>query len=134
MKNRQTTIAATCLATLVMAFALVVPAEADWTRMEETTHMTFKHAVRLPGVTLPAGRYVFQLNENKQAVWILSEDNSKVFGPYLIVPRVRTESTDKRVVIVDRSSEAEAVPTIRAWFGRGEQRGHEFIYPTRGRS
>ncbi len=124
MKNRHTTIAG-IFATLLMAFAVVVPAQADWTR--DTTHMTFKHAVRLPGVTLPAGRYVFELNESKQAVWILSEDNSDVFGPYLIQPRRRIESTTKRVVIFDRSSEARGVPTIRAWFGAHREQGHEFI-------
>ncbi len=126
MKNRHTTIAG-IFATLLMAFAVVVPAQADWTRMNDTTHMTFKHAVRLPGVTLPAGRYVFRLNDGKQAVWIFSEDNSKVFGPYLILPRRRIESTTERVVIFDRSPEAGGVPTIRAWFGRHREQGHEFM-------
>ncbi len=126
MKNRQTTIAG-IFATLLMAAAVVVPAQADWTRMEDTTHKTFTHAVRLPGVTLPSGRYVFQLNESKQAVWILSEDNSDVFGPYLVVPRRRTESTTKRVVILDRSPDASGVPTILAWFGPHREQGHEFI-------
>ncbi len=132
MKHRHATITAICFAALVMAFAPFAPAEAN-SAGGETTHMTFKHPVRIPGVTLPAGGYVFQLNDNKQAVWIFSEDNSKVFGPYLILPRHRIESTTKRVVIFDRSPEAGGVPTIRAWFGRHRQQGHEFIYPN-GRS
>ncbi len=132
MKHRHATITAICFAALVMAFAPFAPAEAN-SALGETTHMTFRHAVRIPGVTLPAGRYVFQLNDGRQAVWIFSEDNSKVFGPYLILPRRRIESTTKRVVIFDRSPEAGGVPTIRAWFGRHRQQGHEFIYPN-GRS
>ncbi len=127
MKNRHTTIAG-IFATLLMAFAVAVPAQADWTRMEDTTHMTFKHAVRLPGVTLPAGRYVFQLNDSRDFVRIFSEDNSKVFGPYLVNTRRRIPSTTKRVVMFDRSLEAGGVPTIRAWWSGYREQGHEFVY------
>ena len=133
MRNRQTTIAALCVATLAMAFAVVAPTEANGVGVNDTTHMTFKHPVRIPGVTLPAGRYVFQLNQNRDAVWIVSAEDGKVFGPYLTLPRRRIESTAKRVVIFDRSPEARGVPTIRAWFGPHREQGHEFIYPN-GRS
>ncbi len=133
MRNRQTTIAAICVATLAMAFAVVAPAEVNGAGVNDTTHMTFKHPVRVPGVTLPAGRYVFQLTQSRDAVWIVSEEDGKVFGPYLTLPRHRIESTTKRVVVFDRSLEAGDVPTIRAWFGRHRQQGHEFIYPA-GRS
>ena len=127
MKHRHATITAIGFAALVMAFAPYAPAEANWAGMDNTTHMTFKYPVRIPGVTLPAGRYVFQLNDSKQAVWIFSEDNNKVFGPYLTIPRRRLESTTKRVVIFDRSPEAGGVPTILGWFGRNREQGHEFI-------
>ena len=70
---------------------------------------------------------MFQLNDSKRAVWIFSEDNNKVFGPYLTLPRRRLESTTKRVVIFDRSPEAGGVPTILAWFGPNREQGHEFI-------
>ena len=127
MKHRHATIAAICFATLAMAFAVGAPAEANWAGVNATTHMTFKHPVRIPGVTLPAGRYVFQLSDSTRAVWIFSEDHSKVLGPYLILPRRRNESTTKRVVSFDRSPEAGGVPAIRAWFGRGEEQGYEFM-------
>ena len=133
MKHRHAAITAIGFAALVMAFAPYAPAEANGAGMDNTTHMTFKHPVRIPGVTLPAGRYVFQLNDSKQVVWIFSEDNSEVFGPYLILPRLRVESTTKRVVIFDRSPEAGGVPTILAWFSRHRRTGHEFMYPN-GRS
>ena len=129
MKHRRATITTIGLAALVMAFAPVTPAEANWAGagVSNTTHMTFKHPVRIPGVTLPAGRYVFQLNDSKKVAWIFSEDNSEVFGPYLILPRRRLESTTKRVVMFDRSPEAGGVPAIRAWFGRHREQGYEFM-------
>ena len=134
MKHRHATITAICFAALVMAFAPFAPAEAN-SKGSDTTHMTFKHPVRIPGVTLPAGRYVFQLNDSRDWVRIFSEDNSKVFGPYLIMPRRRIGSTTKRAVIFDRSPEAGGVPRIRAWFGQGHPSadadwngGYEFIY------
>ena len=129
MKHRHATITAIGFAALLMAFAPYAPAEANGpgAGMDRTTHMTFQHPVRIPGVTLPAGRYVFQVNDSKQAVWIFSEDNREVFGPYLISPRRRLESTTKRVVIFDRSPEAGGVPAIRGWFGRHREQGHEFV-------
>ena len=56
MKHRHATITAILFATLVMAFAPYAPAEANWAGVDNTTHMTFKHPVRIPGVTLPGGQ------------------------------------------------------------------------------
>ena len=38
-----------------------VPAEAAFDYDNKTTHMTFEHAVRVPGATLPAGHYLFSV-------------------------------------------------------------------------
>ena len=131
MKYRHATITA-IFAALVMAFTPFAPAEAN-SNGSDTTHMTFTHPVRIPGVTLPAGRYVFQLSHGNQIVRIFSEDNNKVFGPYLTLSNRRNGNLAKRVVIFDRSPEAGGVPVIRGWFGRQRQYGHVFVYPN-GRS
>ena len=131
MKHRHATITAICFAALVMAFAPFATVEADSPFANGSggmTHMTFKHPVRIPGVTLPAGRYVFQLNDSRDFVRIFTEDNSKVFGPYLVNTRRRIPSTTKRVVMFDRSLEAGGVPTIRAWWSGYREQGHEFVY------
>lgn len=148
MRNRHTAIKAIGFAALVTTFALFAPAETSWAATREKTHVTFKHPVRIPGVILPAGTYAFKFDASNQVVWIFSEDRREVFGPYLTLPRSRTELTAKSVVILDRSPEAGGVPTVRTWFGRGpasytigpksgmtrRRIGHAFIYPKHGRS
>ena len=113
----------------MQARGFTAPAEASSRGGSETTHMTFTHPVRIPGATLPAGAYVFQLALSKHAVWIISEDDGKSFGPYLLLQRHRTGSDTKRKIIVTRSDWTGAAPTIRAWFGQYRQMGYEFIYP-----
>ena len=130
MRHRYQTITAIGFAALVMVFAFVTSAQAGLRWSGETTHMTFKHPVRIPGVTLPTGSYVFELSQNRQVVWVFSEDDGDVFGPYFVRPRQRRESTSRRAIVVDRTADASGVLVIRAWFGRHQNRGYEFVYPT----
>ena len=132
MTSRYMTVTALSFATLVMAFALTTTGQADWPGDPNTTHMAFEHPVRVPGVTLAAGSYVFEYRQNpglspREFVWIRRADSGDVFGPYPIVPRVRVRGIQERVVVFDDAGETD-VPTIRAWFGRGRSRGYEFVY------
>ena len=129
MKHRYATITAIGFAALVMGFAFVTSAQAGLVG-DETTHMTFKHPVHVSGVTLPAGRYVFRLNQTKQAVWIIGEANGDVFGPYLTQRIRRLGSTNNRKIVVAHPADANGIPTLRGWFGRYQARGYEIVYPT----
>ena len=62
---------ATLFAAIVMAFALLIPAEANFFTEgpENNTHLTFEHPVRISGTTVPAGRYVFQNARNGHTVY-----------------------------------------------------------------
>ncbi len=90
--------------------------------------MTFEHPVRVPGATLPAGHYVFTVGASR-VVWIRNEDDNHVYGPYFTLPIRRLEwaSTSKRKIVVERSADANGIPTLRGWFGLGQQRGYEFV-------
>ena len=114
-------------AALVMAFALLIPAEANFfpEGPENDTHLTFEHPVRISGATLPAGSYVFRNDKNGSIVWILSEDDGTVFGPYLTLPRSRTTATRERVVVFERPLDEGGAPTVRAWFGRNTLDGRD---------
>ena len=124
---------ATLFAALVMAFALLIPGEASSSSVEHDTHLTFEHPVRISGTTVPAGRYVFQNAKNGHTVWVLSEDDGTVFGPYLTVPRSRTTASRERVVVCERPLAAGGTPTVRAWFGRNQLDGREFVDAPNGR-
>ncbi len=110
-------------AVLIAGLLLGVPAEAAFDG--RTTHMTFEHPVRVPGATLPAGHYVFTV-DTSHVVWIRNEDDSHVYGPYLTLPIRRLERVGKRKIVVERSADANGIPTLRGWFGRGRQGGYEF--------
>ena len=131
MRHRYATITIGFTA-LVMALAVLIPGEASSASVENDTHLRFDHPVCIPGATLPAGSYVFQLDEDRQAVWIFSESNGDVFGPYLVIPRYRIEAT-RRVVILGRPRNAGDVPAVRAWFGRDRNDGREFVYAANDR-
>ena len=111
-------------AVLIAGLVLSVPAEAAG----RTTHMTFEQPVRMPGATLPAGHYVFTRGASN-VVWIRNEDDNHVYGPYLTLPIQRLERTwaSKRKIVVERSADANGIPTLRGWFGPGRQRGYEFV-------
>ena len=119
-------------AVLIAGLLLSVPAEAADagfnSRMTHTTHMTFEHPVRVPGATLPAGHYVFTINPSPAVVWIRNEDDGHVYGPYFTRQLRRFKSTSKRKILVERSADANGIPTLRGWFGRHSERGHELVW------
>ena len=131
MRNRYT-VFTTGVAALLMGVGLLVPGQAGAASVEFDTHITFKEPVRIPGATLPAGDYVFQRDQNNHAVWVLSETDGAVFGPYLIRPRNRVQASRERLVILERPAKAGTPRTLRAWFGQHQRHGYELVYPTDG--
>jgi hypothetical protein len=117
----------------VLAAALVlastVPAAADsW---NDRTTLSFTAPVMVPGATLPAGTYVFELmdsDSNRHLVRILSEDESKVIATTQAVPMKRQDPKGDVVLKLD-PTEPGTPPALRAWFYPGSIYGHEFVYP-----
>ena len=120
------------IAALVIGVGLLGQGEASAASVDFDTHITFKEPVRIPGATLPAGDYVFQRDENNHAVWVLSETDDAVFGPYLIRPRTRVQASPERLVILERPATAGTPRTLRAWLGEHKRLGYELVYPTDG--
>ncbi len=116
-------------AVLIAGLLLGVSAEATDAAFDgRTTHMTLEHPVRVPGATLPAGDYVFTVNPSLAVVWIRNEDDGHVYGPYFTRQVRRSKSTSKRKILVERSADGNGIPTLRGWFGRHSERGHELVW------
>ncbi len=116
-------------AVLIAGLLLGGPAEAADAAFDgRTTHMTLEHPVRVPGATLPAGDYVFTINPGPGVVWIRNEDDGHVYGPYFTRQLRRFKSTSKRKILVERSADGNGIPTLRGWFGRHSERGHELVW------
>jgi hypothetical protein len=92
-------------------------------------HLTFNGAVALPGVTLPAGTYVFEVVGNGGDIVRVS---SKQGRPYFMgfterIERPRARRTDPVATLGE--APAGTPPPITAWHPIGSSRGHRFIYP-----
>ena len=113
----------------VMLSATLASAQAPDTN--RTTIVTFSAPVSLPGVTLPAGSYLFKLADsqaNRNIVQVFDKDRSKIFATILAIPAQRNQPADE-TVITFRESPANAAPAIQYWYYPGETMGQEFAYP-----
>ena len=103
----------------------------EWNKKIE---FDFSAPVQIPGQTLPAGKYVFQLaNEqsDRDIVQIFSEDSSgaeTLVKTLLAIPAYRLDTPDNPVInfAEQPSGSPEA---IQSWFYSGEHTGSEFTYP-----
>ncbi len=126
MKSLTRSIAAAAAA-LVLS-ATVASAQFDTNNM---TTITFSAPVSLPGVTLPAGSYVFRLADsqvNRNIVQVFNKDRSQILATILAIPAERNEPADETVITFDESP-ANRPPAIRFWYYPGDKRGQEFAYP-----
>src|SRR5262249_37179291 len=118
-----------CLSLAALAFSASVNADA-WNKK---TILTFSQPVEVPGVVLPAGTYVFKLQDsasNRHIVQICNQDQTHIYATVLAIPNYRLQVTGKTVItFVERA--AGEPQAIRAWFYPGDNFGQEFVYSKR---
>jgi len=96
-----------------------------------TTHFTFSRAVQLPGVTLPAGTYTFEVvnaNSGSDVVSVRSRDRSKVYLMQITRPVYRQSASTLKASITLGETAVGTPPPVKAWYPESETRGREFIY------
>ncbi len=126
MRQLTTRMIGTCAA--LMLGATLATAQTDSSR---TTIVTFSAPVVLPGVTLPAGSYMFKLADsqtNRNIVQVFDKDRSKIFATILAIPAQRPKPADE-TVITFREAPANTAPAVQYWYYPGETLGQEFAYP-----
>lgn len=97
----------------------------------KTNHLMFSGPFGLPGTTLPAGTYTFELADptlSVDIVRVVSQDRSKVYytGMTAQVPRPRGLPADRMLTFGE--APAGAPPPVLEWYPSGESIGHRFIY------
>jgi hypothetical protein len=92
--------------------------------------MTFSNTVEMPGVTLPAGTYVFRIADTptRNVVQVLSSDEKDILGQWTFVQAERPQVSGDTVVMFKESPEG-TMPAVQYWYYPGERIGKEFIYP-----
>ena len=123
-----------CVASAVLALPLSAAAQGP---VNQDTFFTFSQEVELPGKTLPAGRYFFQLADspsNRHIVKVMSEDRKQIHATLLAIPYYSNErpTDEPQVRFMETPAQASGAAgsnAIKIWFYPGNSTGHEFIYP-----
>jgi hypothetical protein len=107
------------------------PVRAD--EWNKKTEFQFSAPVQIPGKTLEAGKYVFQLvdsDSNRNIVQIFSENsdgNENLVATLMAIPDYIEQTPDKPTVHFEERSSGSP-EAIRSWFYPGENTGWEFVY------
>ena len=116
----------------VALFACLMEGTGSAQTYDKRTVFTFSGPIAVPGVTLPAGQYLFRLADptgSRKIVDVLSADGRTSYGMYFSLPAERLEPASAPEV---RFTETPAgMPAaIKSWWYPGERSGYEFIYTT----
>ena len=118
------------VAVVALLIALTINVKAQDFNTNEKTFVTFSAPVELPGMNLPAGKYVFRLGDtmNRNLVQILSEDEKQLHGQFIFVNAQRMEPAEDTIITFKETAEG-TTPAVQFWFYPGETIGKEFVYP-----
>lgn len=120
-------LAACCM---VMMQLVTAPSLGASNNLSHTMYLTFNRSVRLPGVTLAPGTYIFELADpmSTSLVRVLSRDRRTAYllAFTLRVDRPRGVPADQPVSFGE--APAGSPPPIIAWY-HSEGKGQEFVYP-----
>lgn len=126
MRHVKTFWGVACVTILLAAAA--ASAQSNFNR---TTYLTFSTPVELPGITLPAGTYMFRLSDStsdRHVVQVRDKDGAKLHTTILAKPAKRLHA-DEETVVTFHELPAEATPAVRYWYYPGDETGQEFAYP-----
>lgn len=121
------TLASACVSAVLAFMSTTAHAQT----IDNRTFFTFNQPVTLPGVTLPAGKYLFRnpdITAGRRVVQVLSEDGRQSYAMLLTIPAQRFEPSSQPEVRFMET--AEGMPAaIKTWWYPGNTIGWEFIYP-----
>src|SRR5688572_13764102 len=115
----------------LVALALGIAAPTSAQTADYQTYFTFSAPVTLPGITLPAGKYLFRLADpstGRKVINVLTGDGEKSLAMLTSIPnRLNKAPDDPEVRFMEVSGNTP--PPIKTWWYPGSSTGYEFIYP-----
>lgn len=116
----------------VTAFsAIVASGVAGAQTASKRTFLTFSGPVSLPGISLAAGTYTFEIanpDSGSRVIRVSDKDSRNVRGMFFAMPTQMAEPANDPVVRFAERPEGSP-QAIKAWFYPGERTGFEFVYP-----
>jgi hypothetical protein len=121
------------LATALVAVLGPPTASAQSVPEDKRVFFTFSGPVAVPGVTLPAGQYLFRLptkiaSGERHVMQVLSADGSNSYAMFFGISANRTDYPTKPEVRFMETA-AGMPPAVKTWWYPGDKAGYEFIYP-----
>jgi hypothetical protein len=119
------------LVSCVAIVASMLAARTASGKIPHTNYLTFSAPFALPGVSLPAGTYVFDVivTDSNDIVRVSSRDRLHIYLTTFTrrVQRPRGLPVNRQVVF--QEAPAGVAPPINTWFPLGQSIGHQFVYP-----
>jgi hypothetical protein len=131
--KRFTSVAAAVFTAAFLAAA--TGASAQDSNINQRTFLTFSGPVQMPGVTLPAGKYVFRLADTSlhNVMQVFDGDEKKIIGQWFFIPKNRTteeaSAANGKPVVMFREMPEGMTPAIQYYFYPTDLTGKELIYP-----
>lgn len=131
--KRFTSLAAAVFTAAFLAAATSVSAQDS--NVDQRTYLTFSGPVQMPGVTLPAAKYVFKLAPRAlhNVMQVFDGEEKHIIGQWFFVPVERTNEeqakADGKPVVMFREMPEGTTPAVHYFFYPTDLRGKEFIYP-----
>src|SRR5262245_59861198 len=119
---------AVCCAAFLAAVLTPGLVADEWNKK---TFLTFSGLVQIPGATLPAGTYTFELaapDTARHVVRVTSKDGTQNYGMFMTVPNDRLDPPSENIIMFAERP-AGAPQAIQLWFYPGDRIGEEFVYP-----
>jgi hypothetical protein len=115
------------LAVVLVAMA-VAPSATALGSGSHSTYLTFSRPVQLPGVSLEAGSYIFEVSApGSDVVQVLTRDRSRAVYQGFTNPAYRSVGKRDATATFGEAA-AGSAPPVKAWWPEGDALGHSFIY------
>jgi hypothetical protein len=115
---------------LVVLVHVTMASGANAFTHDKRTYFTFSQSVALPGVTLPAGTYMFRLADpdtTRRVIQVSDKQGTESYAMLLTVPAHRVDAAkDSEIRFLE--TPAGAPRAINAWWYVGDNTGYQFIY------
>ena len=110
-----------------VAAVLIGTASQANTQRTVVNNLTFRRTVALPGVTLPAGTYVFERDSNANGIVRVMTPNYQQLLYVGFTAKVLRPRGFQSVVSFGEAPAGEPIPIV-AWYPVGSSEGHKFLY------
>ena len=131
--KRLTSIAAAAFTAAFLTVAINVSAQDS--NINQRTYLTFSGPVQMPGVTLPAGKYVFRLADTSlhNVMQVFDGEEKGIIGQWFFIPKNRTteeaNAANGKPVVTFMEMPEGVTPAVKYYFYPTDLTGKEFVYP-----